>query len=163
MQPMSTIRQWQIDQLRNAINTLTFICKNIRQAEANSLRDGDEGWTVLQVVGHLRDFEAIFLERVNITLNEEHGALPFPSPEGLVEANRYNEKQLSDVLQDWTTLRLQYIAVLEGISDEADWSRTALHPTRGEFSIDDQVLLCVWHDINHFEQIAHIMLNASAS
>ncbi len=157
MQPMTTIRNWQIDQLKKAVSTLQYVIKCISQEDATTLRDGGSGWTVLEVMGHLRDFEAVFVERAHLTIDQDMPDLPFPDQEALAVERRYNEGDLQETYREWADNRLRFIAFLESVG-EGGWERPANHPTRGPFTLNDQLLLTVWHDMNHIEQIAHIMV-----
>ncbi len=160
MQPMTTIRNWQIDQMRKAENTIKHIVQTTAPEEAKTIRDGGDGWTVLEVMGHLRDFEAVFLERARLTLEKQMPDLPFPDPGALVVDKRYNDDDLQGSFQAWAATRAEHIALLERV-DEGDWERPANHPTRGLFTLNDQLFLTVWHDMNHIEQMAHILVEAS--
>jgi hypothetical protein len=40
---------------------------------------------------------------------------------------------------------------------DSDWERAASHPKRGLFTLNDQLLLTTWHDMNHSEQMARIL------
>lgn len=157
MQPMETVRGWHIDIMKKHINILGRLVESTHQKEATTIRDGGDGWTVLEVLGHLRDFEAVFLERAHLTLEEDNPALPFPDPLAMVSDRRYNEDDLAESYRAWAGTRRQHIALLEGVSSDDDWEAPARHPTRGPFTLHDQLFLTVWHDANHIEQIAKIL------
>lgn len=156
MQPLTTIRNWQIDQMKKAVNTIKRIIETATHDAATTIRDGGDGWTVLEVMGHLRDFELIFLERARMTVEEEMPDLPFPDPELMVVENDYNSGDLQATFNAWVAHRRRHVAFLEAAAD-ADWERPANHPTRGRFTLNDQLFLTVWHDMNHIEQMSHIL------
>ena len=158
MQPMATIRKWQIEQLDKMMSTLQYLISTTTQEAAHTYRDGGDGWTVLEVMGHLREFEAVFLQRAQLTLNEDNPALPFPNPNELVTAKQHNNDDLQESYNTWAATRRELVALLEKANaDETAWERPAQHPTRGNFTLTDQLILTVWHDTNHLEQIAHIL------
>jgi len=156
MQPMTTIRGWQIDQLRKMITILQHTVQPISQEAAALYRDGGNGWTILEVMGHLEQFEGVFLERARLTATEEFPSLPFPDPETSAVENKYNEQNLRTVLSSWIEKRTATVAFMEGIADD-QWERPGNHPSRGEFTLNDQLILTVWHDTNHLEQIIKII------
>lgn len=155
MQPMSTIRGWQINQLQRMILILQHTLEPISQDAAALYRDGGDGWTVLEVLGHLEQFEGIFLERAKLTATEDFPALPFPDPEQSAIDNKYNEQDLKAVFASWVEKRQAQIEFMENIADD-QWERPGNHPKRGEFTLNDQLILTVWHDTNHLEQIVKI-------
>lgn len=156
MQAMSVIRNWQIDQLEKARLVLSWLLQNVPQADARQYRDGDDGWTIQEVVGHLRDYEEIFVERAQLTLSQDMPHLHLPNADALAKEREYNSDTLEDALQSWVTHRTTLIELLRGVDDEAQWERAANHPTRGRFTLHDQLFLTAWHDMNHFAQIARI-------
>lgn len=156
MQPMRMIRTWQIDQLRKAVSILGRLVETTPPAAAHDLRDGGDGWTVTEVMGHLRDFEVVFLERVRLILTQDMPDLPFPNPVELVSERHYNDDDLEESYQAWAAARREHLAMLENVAD-ADWERPSNHPTRGRFTLTDHLLLTAWHDQNHIEQFAHIL------
>jgi len=160
MQPMQTIRMWHIDQLKKAVPVLRYLLASISTESITRYRDGGDGWTVLQVLGHLRDYEAIFVERVRLTLEQDFPALPNPDPDELAAQNDYNAQYFQEVLDTWEASRVELVTLLETIEDDAIWERPGNHPRRGAFTLNDQLLLTVWHDMNHFEQITHIINDA---
>lgn len=156
MQPMSTIHNWQFGQLKNGVSTLEYIVQSVTPEAATTYRDNGEGWTVTEVMCHLRDYEALFIERAKLTLNQEMAELPNPDPDALAAESKYNEQDLQSVFNEWKTHRAEFITLLETIQDD-QWERPAKHPRRGPFTLNDQVFLTVWHDLNHFEQIVRIL------
>ncbi len=152
----STTRQWQFDQLQKAVDVLGYIVRQTLPTDATLYRDGGAGWTVNEVQGHLLDFEPILLERARLAVEQDVPDLPFPDPDQLVIAGKYNERALHEVHAEWAQQRQALIAYYAA-RHEADWERTAKHPRRGPLTLDDQLLLTVWHDLNHIEQITHIL------
>ena len=157
MQAIKMYRDWAIDQLGKTINTLGYIVETTSQQDASAYRDGGDGWTALEVVGHLRDYEEVFIERTRLTLNEDNPALPMPDQEALAVERAYNSGDLRQTYKEWAALRREFIPMLEGV-DESGWERPAVHPRRGPFTLTDQLMLIEWHDLNHIEQIAKILL-----
>lgn len=157
MQSLEVIHNWQLGQLKNAINILRYIISSVSNEDATTYRDGGDGWTVLEVLGHLEEFEGIFIERIQLTLNTDNPELPNRDQDKQAEINRYNEADMDAVLADWIAKREQLLALYDTIEPD-QWERPARHPRRGPFTLNDQLALTVWHDMNHFEQIARILL-----
>ena len=153
---IDAIRGWQLKQLEKDISILRNIVHDVSDEALSSYRDGGTGWTSLEVMCHLRDFEELFIERAKMTVEEDYPALPFPDPDGLAEELNYNEDNPAIVLAHWIALRKEHIAYMSERA-ESDWERLSEHPTRGEFTLHDQLFLSVMHDTNHIEQIARIL------
>jgi hypothetical protein len=126
------------------------------QQAATTYRDGGTGWTVIEVVGHLRDFDEVFLMRARLMVEQERPELPFPDPDQTVLQRGYNGRQLTAVYEEWEQRRAELLGYLRQLS-ESDWDRVGLHPTRGDFALNTHLFLHVWHDTNHLEQIANIL------
>jgi uncharacterized damage-inducible protein DinB len=156
MLPSATLRGWHMDQLRKSVHIVNSIIENCSQTDLKTLRDGGTGWTVLEVLCHLRDYEALFLERAHMTVEQTDAALYNPNPDELASARRYNEQNLSDIYAEWRKNRSDFLGFLEGQNDSA-WERAAIHPKRGRMSLQDQLALTAWHDVNHLEQITRIL------
>lgn len=156
MQPLSTIRNWQFDELRKSVSVVGFIVQNASGEAIRTYRDGGDGWTVLEVLCHLRDFEDVFFQRARLTLEQDQPELPFPNPDQLAVEHHYNQQDGNRVLEAWSKQRALSLAALESV-DEADWSREAKHPVRGLITLMDQLLLMTWHDMNHIAQMIHIL------
>lgn len=156
LQSASNMRGWQMDQLRKAIPTIHLILQNITAGDATTYRDGGGGWTVLEVMCHLRDYEDIFFQRAEATVEQDNPELYNPDPNALAVENKYNEQDLNAVFNQWKAMRQEQIAFLENIT-EADWEKQARHPHRGPVAVLDQITITVWHDMNHIDQIVKIV------
>jgi uncharacterized damage-inducible protein DinB len=160
MQSQETIRRWNIDQLRHTVNVLTYMVGTIPAVDLRTRRDGDDGWTALEVLGHLHDYDKLFIERATLTLEQDNPPLPNPDPNELAARHDYNGAEPAELLAGWTDARDELIALYEGAT-EAQFARVSQHPRRGPFTLQDQLFLTVWHDMNHIDQIAKIMLGGA--
>lgn len=150
------LRGWQIDQLRKGLKIVDSALSEVPAEALHTYRDGGTGWTAIEVLCHLRDYEAIFLERAKITTETEDGQMPNPNPDELAQERKYNEQALADVYGEWSARRTTFLAYLESL-DESAWEKTATHPRRGVMSLHDQLTLTCWHDANHIEQMTRIL------
>ncbi len=156
MRPMSTIRRWHFDQLRYSLKAVLYIAQAAAPQDLITYRDGDDGWTVAEVIGHLLDCERLFLERAKLTMTYDCPDLPFPDQNEDVIKGHYNERDPQTVLADWGQVRDEYLAYLAAIPDDA-WNREGKHPRYAPLSLNDQLFLICWHDMLHIEQITRIL------
>jgi hypothetical protein len=154
---LEKIREWQFTMMEKNIDSIANVIRMADARAITSYRDNGTGWTALETLCHLRDFETIFLERARITVEQENGALPFPKPDELAADRAYNGQNVEVVLTEWRQNRAALLAYLRA-RDEGDWARTAIHPVRGVLSLMDQVLLAASHDANHLEQITRTLI-----
>lgn len=156
MHNLDMIRNLQLDLLRRSQLSVHHILHNTAVADLSSYRDGGSGWTVTEVLCHLRDFEALFLHRAQLTTSQDFPDLPFPDPDELARQNNYAGENPLTVFDAWQATRRDLLAFFATCPAEA-WERTANHPTRGPFSLHQQLFLTAWHDVNHIEQITRIL------
>lgn len=148
--------------IRNAAKTQTIlgaVVKDVDQSLATGPRDGADGWTTLEVLCHLRDFEQIWQTRANLILSEDRPDLPKFDVEGLVIERAYAQQEFTSVWAERTRLRQESLAMLDGLTEE-QWSRTGNHPRYGEMSISDLARQLTTHDVDHIEQIVRILAGA---
>lgn len=153
---LDAIRNWQISQMEKGTQIMEALLSDVTVEAMTTYRDSGDGWTVLEVLCHLRDFEEVFYHRATITVEQDNPKLPFPDHEALVTEKRYNEQDVLEVLATWKAERTAHIELMKA-RGENDWERPAQHPNRGNFTLHDQLFLTVWHDTNHLEQITRIL------
>lgn len=135
---------------------LANVLRNVTQAQATTLRDGADGWTILEVLCHLRDFDAIFRARAQQMLDEDQPDLPAYDHEQMAIDQDYNGQDLAYVYEEFADSRKQTFRFFRSL-DDAGWERAGNHPERGHFSMTDAVLQVVLHDLDHIEQITRIL------
>lgn len=145
------------------ISTVETTCKiignvlaGISQQEAATWRDGDDGWTVLEVLCHLRDFDGFFYERAAMMVERDYPQLPAYDHEALAIERRYNEQNMQQVYCELVESRARFRTFLAGLTNE-QWKRSGMHPERGHFTMVDALVQVVTHDITHLEQITRIV------
>jgi hypothetical protein len=156
MQTVSTIRAWEVEQLRKSLPIVSSLFRLLPYKAFTVWRDGGTGWTGLEVLCHLGDYEAIFLERAKVTVERDNPMLPRPDQAVMAREGNYNEQNPDEALEVWTQRRAEFLAYLESLA-EAAWERTATHPRRGSMLLHHQLSLTAWHDVNHLEQFTRIL------
>jgi hypothetical protein len=110
-------------------------------------------WSFLEVICHLADEERQdFRTRVDYTLHRPQADWPPIDPEGWVVERAYNERKLSDALDDFLAERQGTLAWLRGLKDP-DWESG--HALRSGGSMTAGEVLGAWlaHDHLHLRQL----------
>lgn len=151
--------EWLLEGLEQSAQTLAHILADVSQAQASAIRDGDDGWSVIEIMCHLRDYQAIFAERIRRILEEEDPTFRLYDEAArlrMVVENKYAKQDLRAVMEDYMSTRRAIIERLAPLDDE-QWER------EGRFAADDVVDLTMpvvhtlLHDADHTEQIARIL------
>lgn len=153
---LETVRTWQLVRMDLGLRTVHAMVTNAPAGMLTRWRDGGTGWTAVQVLGHLHDFEDIFWQRAVLTVNADNPPLPFPDPDELAAERDYNLIDWRLLFEGWRQKRDQHMAFLKARTEE-DWERPAIHPKRGRFTLHDQLFLTTLHDGIHLEQLARIL------
>ena len=155
---MYNLTKDMLDALRATPDILAGLLAGVSQEQARQARGGDEGWSVVEVLCHLRDAEEFGLQR-DILMRDRNNPdiLPWDQEKRAVEQN-YAAQDMRAALAAFISLRQQRLAVLAGLSPEA-WQRTGNHPEIGAIDIFSHVLHMVAHDAIHCAQIARQLLD----
>jgi hypothetical protein len=90
--------------------------------ERETYRYGAAKWSIREVLGHLIDGERVFGYRSFCVSRGELAPLPAFDANAYVAASEYNERTVSDLLAEFTSLRKSNIAFLCRLGEEA-WKR----------------------------------------
>jgi len=142
--------------LRKTAALLDRTLDGVTQDEAASLTDGSDGWSVLFIACHLRDFEIVWRERVELLLAQENPSFIHFDHHALIEEHAYAAQELRAVLSDLAERRAALIARLEGL-DDSQWLRCGVHPEQGPGSLLDVAVNAGLHDLDHLEQLARCL------
>lgn len=153
---LETVRRWQFTQMELNLRTVDALLFQTDSAVLSTYRDGGTGWTVVEVLGHLNDFEAVFHHRATLTVEQDNPELPFPDPDELADQNNYIGQPWQSLLDNWKQTRDAHLQFLKSCTPD-EWERPAQHPTRGKFTLHDQLFFNNLHDSIHLEQMTRIL------
>lgn len=131
---------------------LNVILRGVDQARAQSATDGPDGWSVLEVLCHLNDYEQIFVKRAHAIVESDHPQFGPLDHDGWVKAHHYAEQNLADIFASFLSRRRAFLAFLRGLTPE-QWQRVGVHHAWGELSVVELATNTTLHDVNHIEQI----------
>jgi uncharacterized damage-inducible protein DinB len=144
--------------VKKNIAILNHIFHELPEADAKHWRDGAEGWTSLEVLCHIADYDEIFYNRVILMLEQDNPPLPGYDHEALAIERHYNEQSLASVLERLNASRERFIALFASLTEE-QFVRTGIHPEYGTWWVERSLSQLAYHDSNHIEQITRIIRN----
>ena len=109
-------------------------------------------WSAMEVAVHLRDVERLWADRIVKAAFSDRPTLFMVKVDELAAKNRYNAQDLGPALKEFARLREDNLRLLRALPS-SQWKRAAIHPTRGEITIERFVEIMVGHDQGHFGQI----------
>ena len=109
-------------------------------------------WSVVEVVGHLCDVEALWAGRIRQMLASEQPAFPPFDPDALVAQQRYQEKQVAALLSTLAERRAEHLEFLRGLR-APQLERAGVHPVRGPVTVGSTIVILSGHDQLHLNQI----------
>lgn len=141
--------------LRDFVKTpviLDAILVGVDQRRAEQATDGPDGWSVLEVVCHMNEFEEIFFNRARLMMETERPNFPPNDQNALALDHNYQEQQLAEQLASYHRRRDAFVEFVKALPAGA-WQRTGIHPSYGEMNLIELVVKTTLHDVNHIEQI----------
>ena len=142
-----------LDSLRAAPAMYERLLRGCTQERAQSSRGGDEDWSVVEVVCHLRDAEERALERTVAMRDADDPFLPGYDQAQWARDRDYAAADLRDALSAFLRLRAQHVEALAGLAP-AQWERIGQHEEVGQITIAAQAAHMAAHDVIHAAQIA---------
>ena len=128
------------EKLRRAVAGLTD--------EELRARPGPGAWSVLEVVVHLADSDAISIDRMKRLLTEDNPHLLYADETAYVERLHTHEQALEDALLLFEVGRRQWARVLRRLPDEA-FLRQGTHNRSGKVTLGGLVASYVKHVDDH--------------
>jgi hypothetical protein len=109
-------------------------------------------WTPNEIIGHLTDSEWVYGYRLRLILSENDPAILGTQQDLWVAALRHNERDPSELVEIFGTMRSLNLAQWRRTSPE-DLKRTGQHNERGTESLGVMLRLLAGHDLSHLAQI----------
>jgi uncharacterized damage-inducible protein DinB len=142
-----------LDALKATPDTLTGLLVGVGAEEARSARGGDENWSVVEVICHLRDAEEFFIKRYQAMRDQDDPAIIGYDQAALARERNYKNANLEAALESFKTYRQQALTELSKLTPD-QWQRTGQHNEMGQITILGQAIHHVSHDAIHCAQIS---------
>ena len=160
MSQMSRYRRWQIMALEKNMLNIKHIVSTISDPAIFDKPDGGDGWTIPEILGHLGDTDSYFLARARalVDSNDPPAGSGRSVDERVKEAG-YAEQDAMDLLQKWLQVSAAYHEFMASLpeDDEELWERPGRAADGGGFTLNDQLILSAYHDLDHIHQIVKII------
>lgn len=129
------------------------------EEQARKARGGDENWSVVEVMCHLRDAEERALERNRALRDDPDPQITGYNQEQWAQERNYAAANLRDALAAFVRFRREHVRELAALSPE-QWDRPGTHSQYGQVTILDHTVHMVSHDAVHAAQIARQLRGA---
>lgn len=150
------VRERHIGAMRLSCDILGHILQGMTNERARALRDGPEGWSIIEIVCHLRDFDEIFYRRAQMMQAQAQPQLPTYDHEAMAIERAYQREDLGEAYSALKASRGRFIAFLAALTPE-QWERDGAHPERDSFTMTDAAMQVGLHDLDHLEQITRVL------
>jgi hypothetical protein len=146
---------WLLKALRETAAVLESYVWDLDE-ETLRRRPGPDEWCLLELLGHLRDCERRYLERLEAMAFQREPRISAFDTESTEPDVPYALLDPDETLADFDSLRRRTLQLLRSLS-EADWERTGLHPYLGPITITRVVREMSEHDLAHLWQARRIV------
>ena len=150
------VRERHLGAMRVSCDILGHILRGISNEQARTLRDGPDGWSIIEIVCHLRDFDEIFYRRAQMMQAQAQPQLPAYDHEAMAIDGAYQQEDLAEAYSALKASRGRFIAFLASLTP-AQWERDGVHPERDSFTMTDAAMQVGLHDLDHLEQITRVL------
>ena len=150
---MHNIAQDLLDALQATPEIVETLLDGCTQEQATAARGGDEGWSIVEVVCHLRDAEEEAFSRMRLMRDNAHPVIVAYDQDLWARERNYAEASLREALAAFNRFRAQHVTELAQLSPQ-EWERTGQHEEQGTITISSHTLHMVSHDALHAAQIA---------
>jgi hypothetical protein len=156
MELIDVVRRSHVSLMNRTVLILGHILQSESRERLTTLTDGPDGWTVSEVVCHLRDFDEIFLARARRIVAEDNPTLiPFDEAE-MARERDYRSQDPYTAFETLAEHRRTFAEFYKALTPE-QWERSGIHPEYGDFNVTRTLLQVGHHDVNHLEQITRIL------
>jgi hypothetical protein len=150
------VRGRMIRGLRQKQTILAGLLHGLGQDDARRATDGPDGWSVVEVVCHLRDLEEVYLARLEQMLAGGTPTFARFAPNEVAREHEYATQDLRAAHADFREERRRFVARLEALAP-AGWAASGVHPVYGEQTVERLAFQVLTHDLDHLDQIARCL------
>lgn len=143
-------RKYLLGALESTPEVLSFLLHGLSDEEADCRPDADR-FTLREVVAHLADWDAIFLERMRRARDEHEPFLPDIDEGQLAIEHDYARSSFAEQLRLFTERRAS-LAEFARALEPRHWPRLCEHERIGRVSLEALAALIPLHDAYHLKQ-----------
>ncbi len=144
---MNDIQKQQIETLKALPSALREVLKGLNEEQLDTpYRDG--GWTVRQVVNHIADSHMHAYLRMRKIVTEDHPTIQPYNQDVWAATPDAIAGPVEPSLVILMGLHARWASFLEQLPESA-WTRTALHPERGEVTLASMLTTYAGHGTKH--------------
>lgn len=155
---LQRLRNRHITLMQRTMKTIDHLVRSTSREDMTTWRDGGEGgWTALEALCHLRDFNAIFHERARSVIEQDNPAFIRRNHLQMVIDNQYNEQDPIAVVEEMAAERARLVTFYEVLTPE-QLERTGVHAEYGLQTLYDLMQQVGHHDADHTEQMTRTLL-----
>ena len=141
-----------LDGFGSAPDIYRDLLDGVTQEQAQMARGGDENWSILEVMCHLRDAEERGIERMRAMRDQDIPFLPAYDQDAWAAERNYAGQSQEKAISEYLQLLDIHIAELEALTAE-QWERPGIHEEQGRITISAHTLHLVAHYMQHAAQI----------
>lgn len=119
----------------------------------------DGGWGAVEVFCHLRDIEALSVERVERILTEDEPFIQAVDETLWPIEREYDQQQPRIALEQFAELRARFVGMLARL-DASQWHRRGYHSEHGEQTVLWYAQHAMEHDAEHERQLVDLLQHA---
>jgi DinB superfamily len=134
---------------------LATIIKNVSPSKLRK-RPAPDKWSVTEILAHLGDAEIVTAWRIRSILGAPGTPIQAYDQDAWVAAGRYSERNPRQCLEVFRVVREANLMVLKSLKPE-QWKHHGMHAERGQETIERILHMMAGHDLNHLQQIEHIL------
>lgn len=151
-------RYYMMHGLRGAPAVIERLLKDAVEADFDR-RPDPERFTVREVMGHLADWEGVWLERAKQIANEDNPHLQGYDEGQWAIDHDYARMDTAEQIARFRAGREALVSFLSALKPN-DWERACTHDEWGTSSIESMAVLVLGHDGYHTSQIAEWLESA---
>jgi hypothetical protein len=138
---------------------LEALLRDITDDELRRAGAGEDRWSILEIVCHLRDAEHLVRERYRKMRDEDNPFMAAWHPDIVAGEGDYREQPLGDAIEGFARARAASVDIL-GDLDAAGWQRGGIHQENGAITIESLATHMAFHDTVHLAQISRRLLES---